>query len=100
MLHSLIAIDMTGAALVDMGVWIRWTGTMEWNGGMDWTGTVEWNGMEWIGVLYACTVCTPPPLHSLPCGAPAVSSCCFNRLASVNSSTVSSLGCQEQSTAQ
>ena len=29
-----------------MGVWIRWTGTMEWNGGMDWTGTVEWNGME------------------------------------------------------
>ena len=28
------------------GVWIRWTGTVEWNGGMDWTG-LEWNGMEW-----------------------------------------------------
>ena len=24
------------------GVWIRWTGTVEWNGGMDWTG-MEWN---------------------------------------------------------
>ena len=28
------------------GVWIRWTGTVEWNGGMDWTG-MDWNGMEW-----------------------------------------------------
>ena len=28
------------------GVWIRWTGMVEWNGGMDWTG-LEWNGMEW-----------------------------------------------------
>ena len=27
-----------------MGVWIRWTGTVEWNGGMDWTG-LDWNGM-------------------------------------------------------
>ena len=31
-----------------MGVFIRWNGTAEWNGGMEqWNGTVEWNnGME------------------------------------------------------
>ena len=31
------------------GVFIRWNGTVEWNGGMEWwNGTVEWNsGMEW-----------------------------------------------------
>ena len=28
-----------------MGVFIRWNGTMEWNGGMErWNGIVEWNG--------------------------------------------------------
>ena len=27
------------------GVWIWWTGTVEWNGGLDWTG-MEWN--NWI----------------------------------------------------
>ena len=32
-----------------MGVWIRWTGTVEWNGGMEWTG-LDWTGMEWNGM--------------------------------------------------
>ena len=28
-----------------MGVFIRWNGTVEWNGGMErWNGIVEWNG--------------------------------------------------------
>ena len=27
------------------GVWIRWTGMVEWIGGLDWT-EMEWNGME------------------------------------------------------
>ena len=27
------------------GVWNRWTGTLDWNGGMNWTG-IEWNGTE------------------------------------------------------
>ena len=27
------------------GVFIRWNGTVEWNGGMErWNGIVEWNG--------------------------------------------------------
>ena len=27
------------------GVYIRWNGTVEWNGGMErWNGIVEWNG--------------------------------------------------------
>ena len=33
------------------GVWIRWTGTLEWNGGMDWTG-MEWNGTTWLVIIH------------------------------------------------
>ena len=30
---------------LEMGVFIRWNGTVEWNGGMEqWNGIVEWNG--------------------------------------------------------
>ena len=36
------------------GVWIQWTGTVEWNGGMDWTG-LEWNGMA--GGMSTSVVC-------------------------------------------
>ena len=29
----------------EQGVFIRWNGTVEWNGGMEWwNGTVEWSG--------------------------------------------------------
>ena len=32
-------------ATVGRGVFIRWNGTVEWNGGMEqWNGIVEWNG--------------------------------------------------------
>ena len=32
-------------ACVLRGVFIRWNGTVEWNGGMErWNGIVEWNG--------------------------------------------------------
>ena len=34
---------------VGLGVWIQWTGTVEWNGGMDRTG-LDWTGMEWPDV--------------------------------------------------
>ena len=31
--------------VVQWGVFIRWNGTVEWNGGMErWNGIVEWNG--------------------------------------------------------
>ena len=30
---------------IEVGVFIRWNGTVEWNGGMEqWNGIVEWNG--------------------------------------------------------
>ena len=35
------------------GIWIRWTGTVEWNGGMDsvdWNSGMDWTGMEWNGM--------------------------------------------------
>ena len=34
------------------GVWIRWTGTVEWNGGMDWTG-MEWNDQRNVALSWA-----------------------------------------------
>ena len=43
------------------GVWIRWTGTVEWNGGMDWTG-LDWNGMERPEKLGSCGCVLPLPL--------------------------------------
>ena len=40
------------------GVWIRWTGTVEWNGGMDWTG-MEWNDQGNVALLWACPTFDP-----------------------------------------
>ena len=37
--HQDIIVRSSG--YISRGVWIRWTGTVEWNDGMD------WNGMEW-----------------------------------------------------
>ena len=40
--------------MLPTGVWIRWTGTVERNGGLDWTGLdwtgLDWTGMEWNGI--------------------------------------------------
>ena len=43
-----------GTRLNFSGVYIRWNGMVEWNGGMEWwNGILEWNtGMEyWNGIL-------------------------------------------------
>ena len=35
----------TGTSAFLEGIFIRWNGTVEWNGGMErWNGIVEWNG--------------------------------------------------------
>ena len=42
--HESVATHMKGVQLsnIQMGVWIRWSGTVEWNGGMDyWNGILE-----------------------------------------------------------
>ena len=44
------------------GIWIWWTGTLEWNGGMDWTG-MEWNGRDKLG-------CVQPLTFKLRCSCP------------------------------
>ena len=46
------------------GVFIRWNGTVEWNGGMErWNGMVEWNGgMEWWnGIVERHPCCNGTP---------------------------------------
>ena len=35
---------------IQLGVWIQWTGTVEWNGGMEEWTELDWNGMEWNGM--------------------------------------------------
>ena len=40
-------IIRTSAPKFCRGVWIRWTGTVEWNGGMDWN-EMEWNDRKLI----------------------------------------------------
>ena len=41
--HVFQGAAVTVVASIQTGVWIRWTGMMEWNSGIDWTGKVEWN---------------------------------------------------------
>ena len=45
------ACGLIQLSMFSWGVWIRWTETLEWNGGMDWTGP-EWNGMEGLVITH------------------------------------------------
>ena len=53
-----------------MGVFIRWNGTVEWNGGMErWNGIVEWNGGIVEGPRPQIAFCHDPTERLEKCGS-------------------------------